>query len=397
MQRILFALLGLTLAALAQDKHYWTNATTGQQVLVDVSPAAAGDANAAGRFQLWQDPREGAFSVQLPAGWQISGGTMRRTRIEPHYLVRAQSPDGAVQLFMDDPDLLIHQVPDRRSQSLGIREGSRFPSAWGGVMLLDRFRSGADVAAMYVKQRFCSQATALTGGQAADQTRAANANLGPIAAAEGKQLHADAGEVEFRCGDRVGYVHAVTLQVWDNQGVSLWVIYRLAGYLARPQAAAAANETVQMALASFQMNSSWLAAFARESGDIAGNVVRESNAITAAVMERAKAEQAAAAAASAKRAAAARASTASHSDGNGNDYNQWTGTKRVCDSLDRCQSVDASVTNWWSDCSGTFHPGAETGAALHRVPAPAGITVSSGTSLPAWRVFFTLPRCEFDP
>jgi len=367
--RIAIALFGLALTALAEGNgpggsSYVINPVTGRPTLVtSLDPPLSAATPSAGRFQLWQDPREGAFSVQLPVGWQISGGTQRKTRIEPHYLVRAQSPDGDVQLFMDDPDLLIHQVPDRRSQALGIREGSRFPAAWGGVMLLDRFRSGADVAAMYVKQRFCNQATGLAGGQATDQTRVANSYLTPIAAAEGKQLRADAGEVEFRCGDRLGYVHAVTFQVWDNQGVSLWVVYRIAGYLARPQAAEAANEAVQMALASFQMNPSWLAAFARESGDIAGNVIRESNAITQAVMERAKAEQAAAAAASARRAADARASAAHHSDGNGSDYNQWTGTKRVCDDLGRCQPVDASVTNWWSDCSGTFHPGAESGEA----------------------------------
>ena len=234
---------------------------------------------------------------------------------------------------MDDPDLLIHQVPDRRSMAMGIREGAHFPAAWGGTMILDRFRSGADVAAMYVRQRLCTHATQLAGGLAPDQTRAANAYL----------------------------------VVWDNQGISLWVIYRIAGYLARPQSAAAANQAVQMALASFQMNPAWLEALARESGDIAGNVIRESNAITQAVMERAKAEQAVAAAASASRVAQARASAAKHSDGNGSDYNQWTGTKRVCDDLDRCQPVDASVTNWWSDCSGTFHPGAESGAA----PSPS--------------------------
>ena len=232
------------------------------------------------------------------------------------------------------------------------------------------------MAAKYVRQRFCTEATALAGGQAPDQTRAANEYLGPVARAEGKQLRADAGEVEFRCGDRLGYVQALTLQVWDNQGVSLWLVYRLAGYLARPQSAAAANEAVQMALASFQMNPAWLSAFARESGDIAGNVIRESNAITQAVVERAKAEQAAAEAASARRVQAARAkassSSSSHGDGNGSDYNQQLGTKRVCDDLDRCQTVDASVTNYWSDCSGTFHPGAESGA-----PPPSSASACS--------------------
>jgi len=59
-------------------------------------------------------------------------------------------------------------------------------------------------------------------------------------------------------------------------------------------------------------------------------------------------------------------SNGSSGNGNGHDYNAQLGTKNVCDNLDRCQNVDASVTNWWSDYSGTFHPGSESGA-----PPPA--------------------------
>ncbi len=314
---------------------------------------------------LWQDPREGAFSVRLPADWQITGGTVRKTRIEPHYLVRAQSPDGGVQLFMDDPDLLIHEAPDHRLAMMGIREGARIPAAWGGTILVSRFLPGADAAGAYAR-KVCPSATDIAGGRINDQTQAVNANLGPVAAAEGKRLYADAGEVEFRCGARLGYVQAVTLEVSDQGGLTLWLVYRLAGYLARPESSGSASLATHTALASFQMNQAWLAAFARESGDIANNVIRESNAVTAAVIQRAKAEQAAAEAASARRAAEAKASAAARqkqSDSNGSNYNAQLGTKTVCDNLDRCQTVNASVTNWWSDCSGTFHAGAESGTA----------------------------------
>lgn len=327
---------------------------TGQSRLVLASNAPTNPATAG--FNLWQDPREGAFSLRVPSGWQVNGGTVRKTRIEPHYVVRAQSPDGGVQLFLDDPDLMIHEVPDRRLQMLGIREGARIPAGWGGTILVGRFLPGADAAGLYAR-KVCPQASGLAGGRVVDQTQAVNANLGPVAAAEGKRLYADAGEVEFHCGSRLGYVYAVTLEVSDQQGLTLWLVYRLAGYLAQPEASQAANQAVHTALATFEMNQAWLAAFARESGDVANNVIRESNAITQAVMQRAKAEQAA---------AEAKASAAAHqkqSDSSGSDYNMQLGTKKVCDNLDRCATVDASVTNWWSDCSGTFHPGSESGSA----------------------------------
>jgi hypothetical protein len=60
------------------------------------------------------------------------------------------------------------------------------------------------------------------------------------------------------------------------------------------------------------------------------------------------------------------ASSGSSGGGNGHDYNAQLQTKTVCDDLGRCQSVDADISNWWSDCSGTFHPGSDSGG-----PPPA--------------------------
>jgi hypothetical protein len=79
----------------------------------------------------WHDLAEGAFTVPFPRGWQISGGTLRTTRLEPHYVVRAPSPTGGVQMFMDDPRLAMRQLPNQMMP----REGQFIPSSWGGHLL----------------------------------------------------------------------------------------------------------------------------------------------------------------------------------------------------------------------------------------------------------------------
>ena len=71
-------------------------------------------------------------------------------------------------------------------------------------------------------------------------------------------------------------------------------------------------------------------------------------------------------AAAVSNAIAGSASSASGGSGSGQDYNAQLQTKSVCDNLGRCQTVDADITNWWSDCSGTFYPGPDSGA-----PPPA--------------------------
>jgi hypothetical protein len=59
-------------------------------------------------------------------------------------------------------------------------------------------------------------------------------------------------------------------------------------------------------------------------------------------------------------------SSPSGDSGNGHDYNAQLQQKTVCNDLGHCQKVDAAINNWWSDCSGKFYPGPESGG-----PPPA--------------------------
>ena len=366
-----------------------TDPATGSMYLVPASGevggvrgASRGQGESPGRsnsYVQWQDPAEGAFSVTLPRSWQISGGTARTTRIEPHYVVRAQSADGGVQMFMDDPRIAIRQIPNMMTQQMGWREGQLIPSSWGGKILLERYRAAPDAAADYVRKAFCPSAMQLQGGIISGQTQDLNNQFGSIARAAGKQIYVDAGELSFRCGDRVGYVYAITLEAWQPGGsVSLWVIYRIAGYLASSAESGSAAAAMHIMLGTFHMNQQWLENFARESNDIAGNVIRESNAITQTTIERARQQDAQMQAqyAAWKRNSdenfnairgASRAITGASSgngggDGNGHDCNPQLGTKTVCDDVGHCKSVDASISNWYADCSGTFYPGSESGS-----------------------------------
>jgi hypothetical protein len=171
-------------------------------------------------------------------------------------------------------------------------------------------------------------------------------------------------------------VYAITVQAFQPGGaVSIWAVYRIAGYLASPADSAAAAAAVNQALGTFQMNQAWLQNYAKQCNDIAGDVIRESNAITETTIQREQAMNAAMEAsmensrknaAAVSNAIAGSASSASNSGGNGHDYNAQLETKKVCDDLGRCQSVDADISNWWSDCSGAFYPGPDSGG-----PPPA--------------------------
>ena len=338
---------------------------------------APGAQSTALRFVTWRDPAEGAFTVEVPQGWRVRGGTVRTTRIEPHYVVRATSPDGGATLFWDDPRLLLRQIPNAYTARLGLHPGQIIPSAWGGRLLIERYEPAAMAALEYARQFVCRNPTRIEGGRIVDQTRALDQRFGPIAQAEGKRIVVDAGEVGFRCGERVGYVYAVTLGASQpGMPAAIWLVYRLGGYLATSADSAVAAAAIHRMLATFQMNPSWLEAFARQSNDMAGNVIRESNAITQTTIQRAQAQDRELAAddkawfkrnnqnfnAIAHANASITANTAGGGAGSGHDYNAQLDTKTVCDSVGHCKTVDATVTHWWVDCSGDFYPGPASGS-----------------------------------
>jgi hypothetical protein len=316
----------------------------------------------------WRDPAEGAFTVSLPRGWQISGGTQRPSQLEPHYVIHAQSPSGGVSMFMDDPRLLMRQLPSQFYP----REGQVISAPAGSHLLIQNYRPAPQAAQEYILKSVCPSATQFRGGLIRDQTQDLGYKFNLIARASGMQMRVDVGEQAFKCNDRVGYVYAITSQVVKPGGmVSIWFFYRIGGYLATSAESAQAAAAVQTMLTSFQMDQQWLERFAQESNDTARTVIAASNAITQSTIARAQqqdADEKARFAAWKKsndetfNAGQKRERERMDTEGNGHDYNPQLNTKKVCDDMGHCDYwADANVTNWWFDCAGKDHPGSETG------------------------------------
>src|SRR6201987_4675171 len=88
----------------------------------------------------WRDPREGAFTLSVPQGWQVSGGAMRRSAVDITHVIRAGTPEGRVQIFINDADIVAHEVPNQLTAMTGLREGQMNKGAWGGPARLERYR-----------------------------------------------------------------------------------------------------------------------------------------------------------------------------------------------------------------------------------------------------------------
>lgn len=212
------------------------------------------------RFQRWSDPQEGAFSFEVPVGWQVQGGTMRPyagTGVVSQ--VTIASPDGSVRVQFSDYNLPLTFVePNSTLASLGYGEGSR-PSASSMVL---RYMNGSNFSGFYVAQvlqQRCSRLSWTRKAEYPDYVRQQNQLL----MQNGMQPFSaySAGDINFKCqaGGKllVGYQFAETYAN-NYQGTgNAWAVRQTYGYIATPERASLADAVMTRALSTNQINPQW--------------------------------------------------------------------------------------------------------------------------------------------
>lgn len=116
------------------------------------APTAKADAPGAApalAYTVWKDPNEGAFSAEVPQGWEATGGLSRRHPIDYRYCLRLTSPDQQIVVLCGDPNLYGYMQPLPR---FGFPEGAMYPSGSGLMVQCKTYRSGARFAVEHVKR-----------------------------------------------------------------------------------------------------------------------------------------------------------------------------------------------------------------------------------------------------
>jgi hypothetical protein len=217
----------------------------------------ASDPLAGVQFQRWTDPTENAFSVEVPAGWRVSGGIKRAGTTSRQEEVVAQSPDGQVTVRAGDVRLPPQFIePNQTLANLGSREGQLYP---GTTSLILRFRPAVYFATEYVQRNMAQTCGNLQFVRQADRPDYIRG-----LASQGLLLSRNqytAGEVIFTCQARgqsyVGYLFAET-SINSNPGVgNIWNVPRLEGFVAPASRATEADAVLQRMSASFAINPQW--------------------------------------------------------------------------------------------------------------------------------------------
>jgi len=250
-------------------------------------------------FKAWRDPREDAFRLGVPVGWKISGGLARAASVDARPVVRAESPDGSIKVFFDDPDIRPRQVPDALMRQAGLREGQQMKAAWGGPILLARYQTGEQFARQYVKQNLCPNGQVTQSGPIVDATREMNSKLQPLAQQQGAAAQANVGEAYFNCGRGVGYTIANTILLGAARGMGaqLWFVHQLGSVIVSDPAQARFGAYVlHTMMETFALNPQWEARQAKTTQQVTASVTQMQQAMAQSIAQHAQRQASAASA-----------------------------------------------------------------------------------------------------
>jgi len=226
-------------------------------------------------YTRFTDPREGAFTIDVPRGWRTEGGILRRSAIDLVAALRTTAPDGSTTIFIGDPELRTCAWSDN---FMGASEGQTYDPGFGTQMVILRYQPGLVFAGNYL-QRFV-QSLGLGNVQVRDRRerpdlvelgnrQAAQQNANPMGASR-----STAGEIAFtaqRGGQTLaGYLLATTT-VWPAPGGYQWNAV-VVGYVTPSDQAAATSSIFAHILASAQLNPQWAGQQQQTTGATAGIV-----------------------------------------------------------------------------------------------------------------------------
>jgi hypothetical protein len=212
------------------------------------------------RYERWTDPREGAFSAEIPAGWKASGGTVRPTLLLVQARLEAASPDGETTFSLGD-NFPVYLEPNAILAQAGIGPGGTYPDAMGQPTPVAAYMPGINYALRAVLPGRVGAVASLRRGDRPD-VAARLARLG--------MNRYDAGEAEYafeRNGREYrGWVLCITERV-AAPALTHWHVWRLLLVEAPAPRFAEARDLLVHAMASFRIDAEWARRQARLTAD----------------------------------------------------------------------------------------------------------------------------------
>jgi len=224
-----------------------TKTTIGQQTATKTQEQKPTGANPT--WVRYTDNAEGAFSMDVPVGWQVEGGMYRFGYFDVRWMMDIRSLDGKVIIRISDPDVPPYVLPGPHSGPAG--HPAIRPKMF--QMVVDNYQEAKPYAESYTKRRFASVCTSLTPAQP-DWTP----TMPPAWHEIDTPVRITDASLAFNCdssdGPRIANTYAVTA-IHGHDG--LWMVDVLITVLATPDRLQQARSMTQHMIDSWQETPQW--------------------------------------------------------------------------------------------------------------------------------------------
>jgi hypothetical protein len=215
-------------------------------------------------FVPFRDPSEGAFTLDVPRGWRVTGGLRRLAPVDVRSSVVASSPDDTMHLRIGDAELPTFSLPTPQLLQLGFGEGAPYSPGYGVNTIVLRYLPGEQFARHWVTTRVspvCADLQVVSAQPLPQSVQAMNAIMArhgsPVMS---QRLHA--GDTAFRCRQgstpMVGYLFVATLLTAGGGGGGVWNVDQLQGYLSAADRASQAQAILAHMVGSGRLNPDWV-------------------------------------------------------------------------------------------------------------------------------------------
>jgi hypothetical protein len=251
------------------------------------------------------DPTENAFSVAVPAGWNVAGGVQRQSETQVHTWLAMGNQDGSTVMFMGDPEVPGFITPGPYAPA------NSWKATQIGLVFVSPYETGAQFAAGYA-QRFAAKSCAdvqITGTQAepqfAQMASDAAQQFAQLVGAQGPSAEFDGGTAYFTCTisgkPYAGEVIAVTAHLAESpqmaaiipQGTSSswWVPDQwLLGFRAPLSDGADRDQMLRGLPTGFQINPQWRQSLARQAQQLLAQMQQNGQQMMASLQNLADSE-----------------------------------------------------------------------------------------------------------
>lgn len=106
------------------------------------------------QYTNWQDSVEKAFSLEVPRGWSVNGGTFRRASVDLIHVLQAISPDRKIRIQFNDSNIPVFTAPSPVLAMAGFREGSWYSPGYGVKMMVKRYTPGVYFLNEYIRKNY---------------------------------------------------------------------------------------------------------------------------------------------------------------------------------------------------------------------------------------------------